>query len=38
MTSRTALGNLTEVTTSQFQFTDPHATNSPARFHRIRSP
>jgi len=34
----TALGDATEVSPGQFQFTDPEATNSPGRFYRVRSP
>jgi alpha-tubulin suppressor-like RCC1 family protein len=34
----TSLTGLTEVTSGQFQFTDPGATNNPGRFYRVRSP
>jgi hypothetical protein len=34
----TALGGVMEVAPGQFQFTDPHATNAPYRFYRLRSP
>jgi hypothetical protein len=33
-----ALGAATEVSSGQFQFTDPQATNNPQRFFLIRSP
>jgi N-acetylneuraminic acid mutarotase len=33
----TALGNVTEISPGQFQFTDPQATNSPQRFYRVRA-
>ncbi len=32
------LGEATEVSPGQFQFTDPQASNSPGRFYRVRSP
>jgi alpha-tubulin suppressor-like RCC1 family protein len=34
----TPLGDATEVSPGQFQFTDPKATNSPQRFYRVCSP
>jgi alpha-tubulin suppressor-like RCC1 family protein len=34
----TSLGDPTEVSAGQFQFTDPQATNSPRCFYRVRSP
>ena len=34
----TPLGDATEVSPGQFQFTDLQATNSPQRFYRVRSP
>jgi Galactose oxidase, central domain len=33
----TTLGNVTEISPGQFQFTDPQATNSPQRFYRVRA-
>ena len=33
----TALGNVTEISPGQFQFTDSQATNSPQRFYRVRA-
>jgi hypothetical protein len=32
------LGHATEISSGQFQFTDPQATNEPARFYRVRLP
>jgi len=37
LTSWTALGDITEISPGQFQFTDPQATNSPRRFYRVRA-
>jgi N-acetylneuraminic acid mutarotase len=34
----TALSGLTEVSSGQYQFTDPQATNNPQCFYRVRSP
>jgi hypothetical protein len=34
----TTLGSATEVSSGQFQFTDPQATNNAKRFYRVRSP
>ena len=34
----TMVGLATEVSSGQFQFTDPQATNSAQRFYRVRSP
>jgi hypothetical protein len=38
LTNWAASGGVTEVSAGQFQFTDPHATNSTRRFYRARSP
>ena len=32
------VGSVVEVAPGQFQFTDPQATNCPARYYRVRSP
>jgi hypothetical protein len=37
-TNWTFLGAVSELSPGQFRFIDPQATNSPARFYRVRSP
>ncbi|HEX5221736.1 MAG TPA: kelch repeat-containing protein [Verrucomicrobiae bacterium] len=37
LTQWTALGGIVEASPGQFQFTDPHATNSPQHFYRVRA-
>jgi hypothetical protein len=38
LTNWTVLGAATEAPPGQYRFTDPHATNSPAKFYRVTSP
>jgi hypothetical protein len=38
LTNWTVLGNIPEISSGQYQFTDPGATNYPQRFYQVVSP